>query len=63
MSELQLYLFGEPRLVWQRRTLHPDRRKALALLAFLAMHQAHGYWSQDKLLGGMSIAIPRALGC
>src|SRR5690349_5394186 len=47
MSDLQLYLFGAPRLVWQGRTLHPDRRKAVALLAFLAMaEQRH---SRDHL--------------
>ena len=47
MSELQLYLFGEPQLLWQGRALHPDRRKAMALLAFLAMaEQRH---SRDEL--------------
>jgi DNA-binding SARP family transcriptional activator len=47
MSDVQLYLFGEPRLVWLGRTLHPDRRKAIALLAFLAM--AEQRQSRDQL--------------
>jgi DNA-binding SARP family transcriptional activator len=47
MSDLQLHLFGEPRLVWQGRTLHPGRRKAIALLAFLAM--AEQRQSRDQL--------------
>jgi DNA-binding SARP family transcriptional activator len=47
MADLQLYLFGEPQLVWQERTLHPDRRKAIALLAFLAM--AEQRQSRDHL--------------
>ena len=47
MSDLQLYLFGEPQLIWQGRARQPDRRKALALLAFLAMAEQRS--SRDQL--------------
>ncbi|MBC8160310.1 MAG: hypothetical protein H7Z42_03750 [Roseiflexaceae bacterium] len=47
MSNLKLSLFGEPQLVDQGRVLYPDRRKALALLAYLAL--AEGRQSRDVL--------------
>jgi len=47
MSDLQLYLFGEPLFVWHGRPLHLERRKAIVLLAFLALaEQRH---NRDRL--------------
>ena len=37
MSELKLRLFGEPQLEYQGKRLNLDRRKAFALLAYLAL--------------------------
>lgn len=39
MSQLALYLFGAPRLERGGITVHFDRRKALALLAYLALNR------------------------
>jgi DNA-binding SARP family transcriptional activator len=37
MIELRIYLFGMPRIEYQGRTLKIERRKALALVAYLAL--------------------------
>jgi DNA-binding SARP family transcriptional activator len=37
MSQLKIFLFGRPRLVRNRETVHLDGRKVLALAAYLAM--------------------------
>lgn len=47
MPDLRLSLFGEPQLAYQGRTRLPDRRKALALLAYLALSE--GRQSRDLL--------------
>lgn len=47
MADLTLHLFGDPQLAFQGRAVHPDRRKALALLAYLAL--AEGRQSRDLL--------------
>jgi DNA-binding SARP family transcriptional activator len=47
MSDLELYLFGEPQLQALGRPLQPDRRKALALLAYLALAEVRS--SRDQL--------------
>ncbi|MBC8161868.1 MAG: hypothetical protein H7Z42_11675 [Roseiflexaceae bacterium] len=46
-SGLSLSLFGEPQLAYRGRIVYPDRRKALALLAYLAL--AEGRQSRDVL--------------
>lgn len=47
MPKITLFLFGEPQLVVEDQLLHPDRRKALALLAYLAL--AEQRQSRDHL--------------
>ena len=37
MPNLKLYLFGSPRLEWDKRSLKITRRKAMALLSYLAV--------------------------
>ena len=39
MSELELYLFGTPRLVFKNQTIKIDRQKSLALAAYLVLGQ------------------------
>jgi DNA-binding SARP family transcriptional activator len=39
MSELKLYLFGEPQLEYKGKRLNIDRQKAFALLAYIALSQ------------------------
>ncbi len=39
MADIKLLLFGEPQLVVDGQVLRPDRRKALALLAYLALSE------------------------
>lgn len=41
MIELKLYLFGQPQLELQGQSLNIDRRKAFALLAYLALAKHH----------------------
>ncbi len=49
MAKVALLLFGEPRLIVAGQTIRPDRRKALALLATLAL--AEQRQSRDHLAG------------
>lgn len=42
-----LYLLGTPRLEREGQTIHADTRKALAMIAYLAVHE--GYQSRDTL--------------
>jgi len=67
MSQLTLYLFGPPRLEMDGNPIHLPRRKALALLAYLAVSgQEH---SRDRLAtwqlccGPKTIKAVRALNC
>lgn len=47
MSQCQLYLFGAPRLAWDRQPINLPLRKAMALLVYLAVtRQPH---SRDAL--------------
>ena len=47
MADVRLYLFGTPRLEYQGNLIKIERRKALALVAYLAL--AEGSQSRDVL--------------
>src|SRR5262249_16556248 len=51
MNELRLYLFGLPRLEFQGQSVKIERRKALALAAFLALaeHRQSHHLTSDLL--------------